>query len=249
MSLLKITSLIFLCLINVDAAFAQGVTSIQSAGASVIVPAIGEVTFLNDEANAVLMIEDQNKDKAVAASRVNQIMKQGMELIRKEDPQALLKTQGYYTFPVYSEEKTLRQNNKKELLGWRVGQYLEVTTRNLDALPTTIAAGQRVLALNGLSFRLSAAAKKDVDKKSIEASYRELNARIAAIAAAVGRNLSDVVIESLDFDGGGGVRPQDAYASKAMRAANIEPPQVEQPDFEPGETTATTRVVAKIKFK
>jgi predicted secreted protein len=50
------------------------------------------------------MVEEQDKDKAAAASRVNQKMKQGTDIVRKEDGKATLKTMGYYTYPVYPED-------------------------------------------------------------------------------------------------------------------------------------------------
>ena len=70
-------------------------TSMPTAGTLVIVPAHGEVTQANDQAIISFMIEEQDKDKAAAASRVNQKMKQGTDIVRREDPQAQLKTQGY----------------------------------------------------------------------------------------------------------------------------------------------------------
>jgi uncharacterized protein YggE len=77
--------------------------SLPTSGTLVVIPAFGEVTHANDEATASFTIEEQDKDKAAAASRVNLKMKQGMEAIRKEDPQAQLKTIGYYSYPVYPE--------------------------------------------------------------------------------------------------------------------------------------------------
>ncbi|MBC7686520.1 MAG: SIMPL domain-containing protein, partial [Bdellovibrionales bacterium] len=81
--------------------------TLPTAGTLVIVPAFGEVTHVNDEATASFMIEEQDKDKAAAANRVNQKMKQGTEIVRKADPKAVLKTLGYYTYPVYPEDRPL----------------------------------------------------------------------------------------------------------------------------------------------
>jgi hypothetical protein len=43
-----------------------------------------EVRHPNDEARATLMIEEHDKDKAVAASRVNLKMKQGIETVKQD---------------------------------------------------------------------------------------------------------------------------------------------------------------------
>jgi uncharacterized protein YggE len=226
-------------------------TSTQAAGPLVIVPAFGEVKHPNDEARVTFMIEEQDKDKTLAASRVNQKMRQGMDIIRREDPRAILKTRGYYTYPVYADEQPRPASNKnRQLVGWRVGQYLEATTMDLERLPKTVAATQKVLALNGLFFGLSDATRKELDEKRIEAAYRNLTERIAAIAKAMSRNVGDALIDTVDFEGSGAYAPQqEASMPKTMRASAADAVQVEEPSFEPGETTLSMRIVGKIRFK
>lgn len=234
---------------------AHAQAGVQTAGAQIIVPAYGEVTQPNDEARATFMVEEQDKDKAAAASRVNLKMKQGIDIIRAADPQAKLKTHGYYTYPVYADEpappRPAAGSRARQPVGWRVGQYLEVTTLNLAALPKTVAAAQKLLALNGLQFGLSDAATAKLDQQRIEASYRHLNARIAAIAKAMGRNSADAVLETIDFEASGAYAPQaDMARAKTMSmTAPREAVPVEEPSFEPGETSLQMRVVGKVKFK
>src|SRR5690348_9944239 len=69
----------------------------QPGGTILVVPAYGEVTRVNDEAVATFAIEEQDKDKSAAASRVNRKMKEGTEILRRADPQGKLRTRGYYT--------------------------------------------------------------------------------------------------------------------------------------------------------
>jgi predicted secreted protein len=222
---------------------------VQTGGILVIVPAFGEVKHPNDEARVTLMIEEQDRDKAAAASRVNQKMRQGVDIVKREDGQAILKTRGYYTYPVYPDEQPRPYAGKaRQPASWRVGQYLEVTTTNLDGLPKTVAAVQRVLALNGLHFGLAKATSKKLDEKRIEASYLNLTERIAAIAKAMGRDVADAMIETVDFEGAGAYTPE-AQAAKTMRAQTMDAAPVEEPSFEPGETTLSMRVVGKIRFK
>ena len=235
---------------------AHAQSSLPTTGTMVIVPAYGEVTQTNDEATATFMIEEQDKDKSAAASRVNQKMKQGTEIVRREDPKAILKTQGYYTYPVYPEDRPLpngMQSNKPRVpTSWRVGQYLEVKTTNIASLPKMTAQVQKVLALNGLQFGLSPAATKKLDDKRIAATYQNLNERIAAIAAAMGRKLSDATLDTVDFEASGnyGGQADAAAAPQMMRAtAKREQAEVSEPSFEPGETILQMRLVGKVKFK
>jgi uncharacterized protein YggE len=248
---MRILKKLLICLGLLGSGFAMA-QSVQTAGTLVIVPASGEVKHANDEANLTFMIEEQDRDKAAAASRVNQKMKQGMEILKREDPQAILTTRGYYTYPVYPEEQPQPRTNGKQLRqpsGWRVGQYLEMKTGNLQNLPKTVAAAQRVLALNGLRFGLSDATAKKMDAQRIDATYKNLSERIASIARAMGRNPADSVLETVDFEGSGNYAQQDFAAPKAMRAAMAEAAPVEEPSFEPGETTLDMRVVGKVRFK
>jgi hypothetical protein len=59
---------------------------VPTAGTLVVVPAFGEVKHVNDQVVVTLAIEEQDKDKAAAASRVNTKMKQGLEIVKKKIP-------------------------------------------------------------------------------------------------------------------------------------------------------------------
>lgn len=217
----------------------------------VIIPAFGEVRQPNDEARLTLTVEEQDKDKAQAASRVNLKMKQGIEIVRREDPQAQLKSRGYYTYPVYADEAVPKGQRNRQVIAWRIGQYLDVTTLNLAALPKLVAATQRTLSVNALSFGLSSAAARRLDEKRIAATYQNLTERIAAIAAAMGRKPPDAVLDTLDFDGSGAYAqgPEASMAKMSMRADMAAPTPIEEPSFEPGETALQMRLVAKVRFK
>lgn len=84
--MLRVEKMLLVCVICALAVVAHAQTAVKTTGALVIVPAYGEVRQANDEARITLAIEEQDKDKAVAASRVNQKMKQGVEILKREDP-------------------------------------------------------------------------------------------------------------------------------------------------------------------
>lgn len=229
--------------------------TLPTTGTLVIVPASGEVTHANDQAVVTLAIEEQDRDKAAAASRVNQKMAKGVAIVKQQDVQAQLKTQGYYTYPVYPEDRPLPSGAvaKPRLpTSWRVGQYLEVKTTNLTGLPKTVAAVQSILTLNSLQFGLAPATTRQMDDQRIAATYKNLNERIASIASAMGRPVSDAVLDTVDFEGSGAYAQQDmaAAAPMAMRAMRkVAQEDVSEPTFEPGETTLQMRLVGKVKFK
>jgi uncharacterized protein YggE len=229
----------------------------STSGTQVIVPASGEVRHSNDEATVTFSVEEQDKDRAAASARVNQKMKQGTEIVRHEDPQAELKTINYYSYPVYPEvpdnPRPLATPGARRIpVGWRVGQYLEVKTRNLDKLPKTAAAAQKVLGISNIDYHLSPELTKKLDDERIAAAYRNLNERIASIARAMGRSVNDAVIDTVDFEGSGhyaNPNAQEAMMVRVSGSRNKAAGEMPEPSFEPGETLLQMRLVGKLRFK
>lgn len=252
-SQLLFTALLATASLAAHAQAVQTVQAVQTTGTLVVIPASGEITLPNDEAHATLNVEEQDKDKAKAASRVNEKMNQGIDIVKKMDPKAQLKTRGYYTYAVYAEDTPRSPKKQRAIVGWRVGQYLDVTTGNLAALPKTISAVQSVLGLNNLNFGLSPASVKKLDAALINATYKNLNDRIGAIAAAMGRQSSDAVIDTVDFEGSGNyARPNAQPKAMMMRSAVADMESadaVAEPSFEPGESTVGMNLVGKVRFK
>jgi predicted secreted protein len=244
--------------LSAQAQTAPSAPAFSTSGTQVIVPAFGEVKHANDEATVTFSVEEQDKDRAAATARVNQKMKQGTEIVRREDPQAELKTVNYYSYPVYPEvpdspRPLVNPAARRIPIGWRVGQYLEVKTRNLDKLPKTAAAAQKVLGITNIDYHLSPELTRKLDDERIAATYRNLNQRIGSIARAMGRNLNDAVIDTVDFEGSGHYAGGQAEAAPApmamMRAKRADAGEMPEPSFEPGETTLQMRLVGKVKFR
>ena len=246
-----------LAAVIVLSAFASSYAMAQStSGALIIVPASGEVVHANDLAIATFGVEEQDKDKALAASRVNQKMKEGMVLLRAADPQAVLKTQGYYTYPVYPEAPKPVSGvtpPKQVAIGWRIGQYVQVKTANLAALPKTAAAAQAVLSLHSINFGLQPATLKQLDAARIAATYATLNERIGSIATAMGRTRADAVIDTVDFEASGNYAGlSEQYSARSVMVSGSRSrvnAEVAEPSFEPGETSLQMKVVGKVRFK
>lgn len=221
--------------------------AVQTAGAALQVQATGEVVAANDQAQLVFVVEEQDKDKAVAASRVNQRMNRGIALLKKADATASLKTQGYYTYPVYSEAQP-QAGKARVIVAWQVGQRLSMTTNHLTALPQMVASVQNTLALNGVQFGLSPALQKKQDAALLTNAYANLAERAGFIAQAMGRRQEDVLLEEVDVgtQDGGGRMPVMMSARADMAKGAV---QVEEPSFEPGETTLSIGVSGKFRLK
>ena len=259
-TLVLISSLGFVLAGHAHAQTAPNAQVATTAGTLVIVPASGEVRHVNDEATVTFMVEEQDKDRALATARVNQKMKQGTEIVRREDREAELKTVNYYTFPVYPEVpdgprplSAQQQQARRIPIGWRVGQSLEVRTRNLSSLPKTVAASQKVVNLSGIDYHLSPALTRQLDDERIAATYRNLNERVASIARAMGRSVNDAVIDTVDFEGSGNYAgnpaPMMQHVMAGGSALRKQADEMPEPSFEPGETVLSMRLVGKVKFR
>lgn len=217
----------------------------QTSGTLVVLPASGEVHQANDQATLLFAVEEQDRDQAAAASRVNRKMKQGADILKRRDPSAQLKTGSYSSYPVYAQPEPRTGGGLREPSGWRVRQTMEMVTSDLGKLPDTVSAAQGVLALVSLHFGLADTTARKLDEERIAATWRNLGERIAAVARAMGRNASDATLESLDFDAPGMAAPA-GFAARAMAAPGA---AVEAPSFEPGETTLQMHAVGKIRFR
>ncbi|WP_313703177.1 SIMPL domain-containing protein [Massilia sp.] len=228
-------------------------TAPSTSGTLIVVPATGEVRALNDQVTVIFVVEEHDKDKRAAAARVNRKMKEGMGIVRLADPKAELKTKAYTTYAIYPERPdTPRPASRRQApeapIGWRVSQTLELKTMNLADLPKTVAAGQKVMEVDGLHFGLSPALLKRLDDQRIAETYRNLNERIVSIARAMGREPGEAVIDTVDFEGSGNYAPLQRVEVTGSRI-RPEDMDVPEPSFEPGETTLQMRLVGKLRFR
>jgi uncharacterized protein YggE len=225
----------------------------QTAGAVIVIPASAELRRPNDEAHLTFTAEEQDKDKAQAASRLNLKIRRGLEILRREDSSAVLQTRGYYTYPVYQESPTPVPRSSvqaRPVIGWRVGQSVDFTTFRLDKLPQTVAAAQQVLALNGLNFGLSTQAMKKADEERISLALANLNERVGYVARSLGKSPADAVIDTIDFEGSGAFATNETSSPKMMmRAAAAPEMSVAEPSFEPGESALSLRLVGRVRFR
>ncbi len=207
-----------------------------------------------DEATLTFTAHESGRDKAAIASLVNKKMKQGADILRPQDGTAKLMTLNYTTSPVYKKVKghsaDSEEGEGREIVGWNVSQSLTVTTRNLAGLPRMVAAAQGVMGLGDIDFHLSDALVKTLDEQRIAATYQNLNERIASLAKAMGRKVSDAKLGTVEVEGAG-ESDSRGYEQRVMVSGrrNRNAATVTEPSFEPGETTLQMRFVGKVQFK
>ncbi|HEU0201558.1 MAG TPA: SIMPL domain-containing protein [Burkholderiaceae bacterium] len=209
-----------------------------SDGTVVLMSGTAELEVPNDEAVANFFVEVQEADAARAQSLVNQRVAEGTSQLKRADPKAQLETSGYQSYPVYSS------GSGRKIVGWRARQGVTLRTTDLAALPKTVSAGQQQMALGGIDFRLSRAARERVEAELIRLAIANLNARVAAVARALDVPPARMRIEELDF----GVRPEQPPIRPLGRAAMAAADSVAEPQFEAGKSLQQMNVTARVRF-
>jgi predicted secreted protein len=220
------------------AAAAQPVPA-RPEGTVLLMTGTAETESDNDEALAQFFFEAQDPDLARAQAQVNQRVAEAVAQLKRADPTALVETAGYSSYPVY------QAGTPRKLIGWRVRQSVSLRTSDLAALPRVVAAGQQYLALGGIDFRLSRAARTKLETELIEQAIANLNGKIAAAARALGVPAERVRLEELNF----GVMPPMPIAPRMraeMAATDAAAPPV--PQFDAGRSLQQLTVTGKARL-
>jgi len=211
----------------------------RGEGTVVLMTGTAEVEIANDEAVAQLYIEVQEADLQKAQSLVNQRMAEGVAQLKRADPKAQIETSGYSSYPVY------QPGTQRKLVGWRVRQSVSLRTSELASLPRTVQAGQQVLALGGIDFRLARATRARVEAELIEQAIENVNAKVQRAARALNVPADRVRIEELNF----GVTPKAIPIAQRMRMDTMAASApVEEPQFDAGRTLQQLTVTARARL-
>jgi predicted secreted protein len=216
--------------------FAQAPTP-HGEGTLLLMTGSAAVEVDNDEALAQFFFEAQEADLARAQSLVNQRVAEGVAQLKRADPKALVETAGYSSHPVY------QPGTQRKLVGWRVRQGVSLRSSDLAALPRAVAAAQPHLALGGIEFRLSRAARSRVEAELIEQAIANLNDKVAAAARALKVPPERVRLEELNF----GVAPPPVPRMRAEMMASAAPP-VEEPQLDAGRSLQQLTVTGRARL-
>lgn len=226
-----------LCAVSTSVVAQQLALAVPPTGTLVLMTGAAEVELANDEASANFYYEAQDADVTRAQSLVNQRVGDGTAALKRADTKAQIETSGYSSYPVYST------GTNRAITGWRVRQGVTLRTENLAGLPNTVAAAQSFLALGGVDFRLSKAARDKAEAQLIQLAMANLNSRVTAAAQAMGVPANRIRIEEVNF----GVRdatPPQPMMMRSMAAADA----VSTPTFESGRSIERLSVTGKARL-
>lgn len=225
-------------LLAAGAALAQA-APVRFEGPVVLLTGSAEAEVPNDEAVASLYLEIQDAELQRAQSLVNQRVAEGVAQLKRADPNGQVETSGYTSYPVYPSA------TPRKIVGWRVRQSVTYRTTDLATLPRAMAAGQQHLALGGLDFRLSRAARERVEAALIERAIGNLKARLATVARTLEVAPERVRLEELNF---GVAQPPMPMAPRMRAEAMASGAGVAEPQFDPGQSLQQLTVSARARL-
>lgn len=217
----------------------QPALPVPPTGTLILMTGAAEVELANDEAVVNFFYEAQDADLMRAQSLVNQRVGDGTAALKRADPKAQIETSGYSSYPVYSS------GSNRTITGWRVRQGVTLRTESLATLPKTVAAAQPLLALGGVDFRLSKAARDKVETQLIQLAIANFSSRVSAAAQSMGVPPNRIRVEEINF----GVReavPPQPMMMRSMAASDTAsaPP----PTFESGRSIERLSVTGKARL-
>ena len=202
-------------------------TTLAEKGLTLNINGVASITVPNDEAQMNWSVSAQAKTLKEATSQAVKAMNEGLSQIKTVSDALKLQTQSMNSYPVYGEVKG---NETPKIVAWRVSQSLEVVAPDVQLVPAVIEKVNGTLALNGLNFKVSDAARAKYDESLYKLAVADATQRAVWIAQSVGSDAGKVELQSLRFNSSATPRPINLMmraTGKAMMDSAIPAPSVE----------------------
>ena len=202
-------------------------TTLAEKGLMLNVNGVASITVPNDEAQMNWSVSAQAQTLKEATAQAIKAMNEGLSQIKTVSDALKLQTQSMNSYPVYGEVKG---NETPKIVAWRVSQSLEVIAPDVQLVPAVIEKVNGTLALNGLNFKVSDAARAKYDESLYKLAVADATQRAVWIAQSVGSDAGKVELQSLRFNSSATPRPINLMmraTGKAMMDSAVPAPSVE----------------------
>lgn len=172
----------------------------------------------NDEMQAVLYTELNEKDAAVLANKINRIINQSIATA-KQYPQVQVKTGNQNTYPVY--------NDKRQLVNWQGRAEIVLSSQDFKQASELIAKLQNNLQLQNMRFSVSDAQRQQVESQLYVEASKAFQQRAQLLLTPW--NASKYELVNLQLSTSGNYRPVPMYAAMdtSLKSARIESQNLE----------------------
>ncbi|MDQ8934439.1 SIMPL domain-containing protein [Acinetobacter rudis] len=192
---------------------------------------------VNDEMLAVLFIEKSNKQPAVLANEINQLMNQATQLAKKY-PQVKIKTDSQNTYPVYD-------NDNRKLKEWRSRANIRLESSDFKATSQLISELQQNFQTESINFNVSDAQRTKVENELMVEASKGFQQRAQTLSQAW--NKSGYNLVNLNINTRNSYPQPVMMLAKSARFAEADAgaPQ----NMEAGESKITVSANGSIQFK
>ncbi|HFC52992.1 MAG TPA: DUF541 domain-containing protein [Gammaproteobacteria bacterium] len=189
----------------------------------------------NDTLVAILYLQQQGRNAAQVAERVNQAIAWGIERARERAAGIKIQTLGYQTSPVY-------QNGK--LTGiWRIRQSLRLESKDSALLSELLGELQERLAIQHIGYQLSEESRGQAEQRLTEAAIASFKRKALLVARQFDARDYRIVSVNISPAGSRGRPIPMRYAMDGM-----ETKMASAPPLEAGEQTVRIGVSGVIEL-
>ncbi len=160
----------------------------------------------NDTLEATLFVQEEGRDTARLARRVDETMQRALAIARKSG-KIDARSEDYRTEPVY-------ENNR--IHAWRVRQTLRLKSRDFDALGDLVGRLQSLAKVAGMRFSVSDEARAKAEERLTRRAIEAFRRRARMIARSFGR--SGYRLIEVDIGASGAYPPPIVMNDRAMLA-------------------------------
>ena len=189
----------------------------------------------NDEMQATLYTELNEKDAATLADKINRIVNQAMSTA-KSYPKVEIKTGGQNTYPVY--------NDKQQLVNWRGRAEVILNSKDFKQTSDLIAKLQENMQLGNVNFDVSDEQRNQVESELYIEASKAFQQRAKLLLAPWGASNYELVNLQLNASAN---RPMPINA--AARGASFKSANVESQSVEAGNSDITVVANGSIQLK
>lgn len=192
----------------------------------------------NDEMSAVLSIEKTDKQPAVLANQINELMNQGLTIAKKY-PQVQIKTGPQSTYPIYD-------NDSRKIKNWRGNAELQIKSNDFKATSQFISELQQNFQTQSIRFSVSDEKRKMVENELLTEASKNFQQRANTLTQAWHKTNYDLV--HLDINTNQNSAPRIEHAMfLSMKAASSD--AIAEQEVSSGDTKISVSANGSIQLK
>jgi predicted secreted protein len=185
----------------------------------------------NDQLTVLLALEEEGKEAAKIANKINQDMDWALKIVGKKS-EVNSSTQAYNTYPIY---------DKRTVIGWRAIQKLELKSTNITELSELVGKLQSRLQVKNMRFSPTRETRVQHENELIEEAMMAFKQRVDIIK----KHMDDknVRIVNMHVNTGAG-HNRSIYAESRVMAMDSK----SAPAVEAGKSQITVTVSGSVQF-